>query len=170
MPLSVTRRDLTLALIAAALTPRIALTHRAHVTLTRVVPNASAGTWEFLHAIHYHDAAQALRRWEPTQRWQPTDPAGQARLMMAIERAFVWRNPAGSPLAPSPVGAELKGDSLHLYQEIRAPLPSGRYTVTCELLHDLFSGQRNVIQIELGTSPQRIELDARSPEGRFTIE
>lgn len=166
---SVTRRDLTLALLCAAVTPRVALAHRAHVTLTRVVANASAGTWEFLHAIHFHDAAQALLRWEPTQRWQPTDPAGEARLMLAIERAFIWRDSAGTLLVPSPVGAELKGDSVHLYQEIRAPLSSGGYTVTCHLMHDLFAGQRNVIQIELRPIPQRIELDERSPQGRFTV-
>lgn len=89
--------------------------------------------------------------------------------MLALERGFVWRDPSGQTLSPAPVGAELEGDSLRLYQEIRAPLTRGTFSVECHWMHELFAGQRNVIQIELGPDPQRIDLDARTTLGRFTV-
>ena len=37
-----------------------ALAHRSHVTLTRLARNTRAGTWEWTHQVHFHDAVVAL--------------------------------------------------------------------------------------------------------------
>lgn len=139
--------------------------HRSHVSLTRLLGNASSNSWEFIHAIHFHDAARALARWEPARGWQPTDVTGRARLMLEIERTFVWRDPSGVRIEPRAVGAELEGDSVLVYQEWPAPRLEGTYTVGCTFLHTLFAEQRNVIQIELGGTIQRLELSAADASG-----
>ncbi|MFN7271090.1 MAG: DUF6702 family protein, partial [Gammaproteobacteria bacterium] len=65
---SVPRRRVLTALAAGAgalavgSLSRPAWAHRAHVSLTRVLGNPRAGTWEFLHSIHIHDAITALDR------------------------------------------------------------------------------------------------------------
>lgn len=146
---------------------RRANAHRSHVSLTRLVDNRAAGTWELLHAIHFHDAARALVRWDAARGWQPTDVAGRARLLLEIERHVRWFDPAGVRLAPAAVGAELEGDSVMLYQELPAPSVKGTFVVESTLLHEVFGGQRNVIQIELGDDIQRLELSATNPRGSW---
>ena len=144
--------------------------HRSHVSLTRLVANRAAGTWEFVHAIHFHDAARALARWDAARGWQPTDVAGRARLLLELERRLGWFDPSGQRLSPAAVGAELESDSVRLYQEMPIPSVAGTFVVECMLLHDVFREQRNVIQIELGDDIQRLELSAANPRGSWKLE
>jgi hypothetical protein len=151
------------------LTPSLSLAHRAHVTLTRVSANTRTRRWEWSHSIHFHDAAVALRRLAPGKGLQPVDAVGQARLMLEIERRFVWTTPSGARLQPQAVGAELQGDGLVLYQDCEAPNATGSYSVECRLLHDVFESQTNTLSIELVDPPLRRQLTARMPTTRFEL-
>jgi hypothetical protein len=154
--------------LGAGLAPT-ATAHRAHVTLTRLLANRAAGNWELIHSIHYHDAAVALRRLAPGQGLQPGSAAGQARLMLEIETRIAWFDPQATPLRPKPVGAELSGDAVVLYQELATPILQGRYQVRSTFLHDVFAAQRNNFSIELAQNPLPIRLNAAQTTASFEV-
>lgn len=144
----------------------VAAAHRSQVTLTRLRANLRSSRWEIEHAIHYHDAATALRRLAPGARLDPTTPAGQARLMLAIEQQILWSR-AEAAMVLEPIGAELVGDSLRLYQQCDAALAGTRIAIKCEFLHDVFSDQVNRFSIELSGSTTLLTANAASPRLEF---
>ena len=147
--------------------PRPAWAHRAHVTLTRVLANPRAGTWEFLHSVHIHDAITALAAWLPGEEPNPASDRARARVALEVERRFAWTGPDGKPLAPTMVGAELAGDDLVVYQELSAPALAGDYSVSCDLLHEVFADQQNVVQFAVVTPPAVARLDAKRGRAAF---
>ena len=147
---------------------RPAWAHRAHVSLTRVLANPRAGTWEFLHSIHIHDAITALAAWLPGEEPNPASERARARVALEVERRFAWTGPDGRPLAPTMVGAELAGDDLVVYQELSAPRAAGDYGVACSLLHGIFSDQQNVVQFAVVTPPVVARLDAKRSRATFS--
>lgn len=162
-----------LAVTAAAMTgplwgPHAAIAHRARVTLTRVLANPRTARWECIHAIHYHDAATALRRLAPGEGLAPTQPQGQARLMLEVERDILWSS-TGEPLTLTAVGAELSSDSLWLYQEC-APLPAGTaVSIESRLLQRVFADQVNRFSIEVANPPILLTANAATPRLQFTV-
>lgn len=147
--------------------PRLAWAHRSHVSLTRVSANAAAGSWEFVHSIHIHDAVTALAVWLPGEEPNPATDRARARVALEVERRIRWSGPDGDALPPTMVGAELSGDDLVVYQELPAPRAAGRYTVTCTLLHDIFADQANVVQFGVVQPPKTARLDARTTQTVF---
>lgn len=146
---------------------RTAWAHRAHVSLTRVLANPRAGTWEFLHSIHIHDAITALAVWLPGEEPNPASDRARARVALEVERRFAWTGPDGRPLAPTMAGAELAGDDLVVYQELPTPAAAGDYGVTCGLLHEVFADQQNVVQFAVVTPPVVARLDAKRDRAAF---
>lgn len=175
MTRSVSRRTVcaTLAVgtvtAALALWPRGAAAHRAHVSLTRVLANPPAGTWEFVHSIHIHDAIRALAVWSPDEDPNPAAARARARIALEVERRIAWTMPDGRKLAPMMVGAELSGDDVLVYQESPAPAAAGEYTVECTLLHDVFADQRNMVQFGVIDPPVVARLDAKRRSASFRI-
>lgn len=146
-----------------------ALAHRSHVTLTRVTPNPRTGRWEFVHAIHYHDALRLLAVRGVRDDVQPASVEGRARLALEIERGFRWFGPTGVSLQPVTVGAELEGDNVYVYQEMPSPDAGGRYTVETSLLHDVFPEQVNNISLEFALPRTTLRLSRRQSRGEFTL-
>jgi hypothetical protein len=144
-----------------------ALAHRAHVTLTRVLANARAGTWEFIHSVHIHDAITALSAWLPGEDPNPATDRARARLALEVERRMAWSGPDGTRLAPQMVGAELAGDDVAVYQEMPAPRAAGDYRLACTLLHDVFGDQRNTVQFSVVDPPIVARLDAKRTQASF---
>ena len=147
---------------------RPAWAHRAHVSLTRVLPNPRAGTWEFVHAIHIHDAITALPAWLPGEEPNPASDRARARIALEVERRFTWTGPDGKPLLPTMVGAELSGDDVAVYQELPAPRAPGVYSVSCDLLQEVFPDQQNVVQFAVVTPPVVARLDAKRRRATFS--
>lgn len=145
-----------------------AFAHRSHVTLTRVTPNARTGRWEFVHAIHYHDALRLLAVRGVRDDVQPASVEGRARLALEVERGFRWLAPTGETLQPSTVGAELEGDNVYVYQELPAPVATGRYAVEATLMQDVFPDQVNNISLEFTVPRTALRLSRRQPRGEFT--
>ena len=164
------RRAFARASLAAAVAlalPATARGHRAHVTLTQLAAHPEGRRWELVHAVHYHDALQLLSRRAAPANAPPGSPAGNARLALEVERNFRWWGVEGEPLQPSTIGAELRGDSVLIYQQMPAPLRRGTCAVECSFLHALFEEQRNHISIELARPHTLLRLSKREPRGEF---
>ena len=167
------RRDLLRGLTAAGLAvmggslSRPAEAHRSHVSLTRVLGNTQAGTWEFSHALHLHDVIVALSLWLPGEDPNPAGDRARGRVALEVERRMRWTGPDGAALPLAMVGAELAGDELVVYQEIAAPTARGTYKVECTLLQDIFADQTNVILFGVSQPSQTSRLSAQSTRASF---
>ncbi len=144
-----------------------ALAHRSHVTLTRLALNTRAGTWEWTHQVHYHDAVVALGLWLPGRDVDPVSAEGRARLAFELQRTLWFAGPDGQPLLPSVAGGELDGDNIVVYQEMPAPTQRGTYTVSSSFLHQVFDDVVNNVSVELGSQPQVLRLTPYFPSGNF---
>ncbi len=149
---------------------RAAWAHRARVSLTRVIPNRDAGTWEFITTLHLHDAEVAIATLTGEASAAATSPAGQARLMLELERTMTWSAPDGQTLRPAAEGAEVLGNDLALYQSLPAPQQAGEYSVEGRFLQAVYAGMVNTVQWD-GVRPPRIErLTATRPRAAFDWE
>jgi hypothetical protein len=163
------RRELLLrwALLPLLAAVPKALAHRSHVTLTRLALNTRAGTWEWTHQVHYHDAVVALGWLLPGRDVDPVSAEGRARLAFELDRTLRFTGPDGKRLEPSTAGGELDGDSLVVYQEMPAPALRGAYTVTSSFLHQMFDDAVNNVSVEFGEQPQILRLTPYFPSGTF---
>lgn len=141
--------------------------HRLHVSLTRVLANTQAGTWEFSHALHQHDVIAALSVWLPGEDPNPAADRARARVALEVERRVRWTGPDGSALALSMAGAELAGDEVVVYQEIAAPGAPGTYSVECTLLQEIFVDQANMVLFGVSQPSRTVRLSARSTRASF---
>ena len=158
----------------AALLPWLAVSplaraHRSHVVLTRLTANRQAGTWEWTHEIHYHDAVVALGVLLPGRDVDPVSAEGRARLAFELERTLRFTGPDGKALVPSTVGGELEGDGLVLYQEATAPTRRGQWQVESSFLQRLFDDVRHNISVNLGGPVRLLRLDAANPRAGFEV-
>jgi hypothetical protein len=158
------RSCVLLPLLAAV--PR-ALAHRSHVTLTRLALNKRAGTWEWTHQVHYHDAIVALGLLLPGRDVDPVSAEGRARLAFELERTLRFTGPDGKRLEPSTAGGELEGDNIVVYQEMLVPMLRGTYTVASTFLHQVFDDTINNVSVEFGEKPQVLRLTPYFPSGTF---
>lgn len=146
-----------------------ALAHRSHVTLTRLALNSRAGTWEWTHQVHYHDAVVALGVLLPGREVDPVSAEGRARLAFELDRALYFTGPDGKRLQPATAGGELDGDSIVLYQEMPAPALRGTYTVTSSFLHQVFDDAVNNVSVEFASQPQVLRLTPYFPSATFEV-
>lgn len=141
--------------------------HRARVSLTRMIPNRDAGTWEFITTLHLHDAEVSIAALTGEASASATSPAGQARLMLELERTLTWSAPDGQVLRLAAEGAEILGNDLALYQSLPAPRQAGAYSVEGRFLHAVYGGMVNTVQWD-GVRPSRLErLTATRPRASF---
>ena len=149
-----------------AVVPR-ALAHRSHVTLTRLALNTRAGTWEWTHQVHYHDAVVALELLLPGRDVDPVSAEGRARLAFELDQTLRFTGPDGKRLEPSTAGGELDGDNIVLYQEMPVSALHGTYTVNSSFLHQMFDDAVNNVSVEFGEKPQLLRLTTYFPSGTF---
>ena len=144
-----------------------ALAHRSHVTLTRLALNTRAGTWEWTHQVHYHDAVVALELLLPGRDVDPVSAEGRARLAFELDQTLRFTGPDGKRLEPSTAGGELDGDNIVVYQEMPVPALHGTYTVNSSFLHQMFDDAVNNVSVEFGEKPQILRLTPYFPSGTF---
>ena len=154
---------------AALLWPATASAHRSHVSLTRLTPNLRASTWELVHYLHYHDCNELLQALLPQRRLEPDSDEGKARLALYVEAHFVLLAPGGAALAVQSAGAEVVGDSLAVYRELPAPAVKGLFTVSANLLCELFADQVNNVSLEFVRPSQTLMLTAQQSRATFTV-
>ncbi|MEM8777886.1 MAG: DUF6702 family protein [Cyanobacteria bacterium P01_G01_bin.49] len=132
-----------------------------HVTL----PNSVAG--------HIYD--------DPGTYWWVTDdltrlgdprgelgPETRARLLLYAETHFKLLSD-GEPLSLEPVGAQIEGDYLWVYQERRVAGPPAHLTVRCTLMHELFAQQRNQVNLRVGDLVRTLHLAPDQPVGELRV-
>lgn len=147
----------------------LARAHRSHVVLTRLSLNRKAGTWEWAHEIHYHDAVTALGVLLPGRNVDPVSAEGRARLAFELEQTVRFIGPDGEALSPSTVGGELEGDDLVLYQETPAPVLKGAWQVESTFLQRLFDDLVHNVSLDLGGPVRLLRLTAENPRASFEV-
>ena len=142
-----TRRFAILAGGALLLAPP-ASAHRAQTVLTTVMWNAAASTLDVMHRLHAHDAELCLQQKNGGAQVDMTVLRSQAQLMIYIEGSFSLLDGA-KPLALSPLGAELEGEVILLYQECRLAEPPRNLAIDHRILRDVFENQTNLVNVRL---------------------
>lgn len=142
-----TRRVALMAGGALLLAPP-ALAHRAQTVLTTVMWNAEAMTLDVMHRLHAHDAELCLAQKNGGAQVDITVLQTQAQLMIYVEGVFGLTD-GGKALALSPMGSELQGEALLLYQECKLPEPPRNLAIDHRILRDVFENQTNLVNVRL---------------------
>jgi hypothetical protein len=140
-----TRRVAILAGCALAVAPP-ALAHRSQTVLTTVMWNAAKSILEVTHRVHNADA----EAWLGTlgQGTDITVVSNQAQMLLYIEEHFGLTD-ANRKIALQPLGAEIEGEALLLYQECRLAAPPKALSIDNRILRDVFEGQTNLVNVRL---------------------
>lgn len=139
-----------MALLAGLCLALPAAAHRAKASLTSVTWNERTLSFEIIHRIHAHDAAEAVARVSGQTTADLSDLEAQARLALYVEKHFALIPPDGEPLDLTLVGAEIEGNHVFVYQEMPLAEPPESFSVTCTFLHDIYAAQVNTVNIEIG--------------------
>ena len=140
--------------------------HKLAFSTTDLSWRVDRGTLEVVHAVHLDDAMVLLARLGDPRG--EMDPATQARLLLYAERHFGLSR-EGEPLVLEPVGAQIDGDYLWVYQEYTADQPPDRLSVRCTLLHELFAEQQNQINLRVGDAVRSVRLSRTLPTGELLL-
>lgn len=130
-----------------ALAPE-ALAHRAQTVLTTVMWNTSSSVLEVTHRIHAHDAELTLAATTGVQAVDITQVKNQAQLLLYIEKQFTMTD-GGKTIALQPLGAEMEGEAILVYQECRLATPPKVLSIVNGILRDVFEGQTNLVNVRL---------------------
>ncbi len=144
---SITRRMAVVAGCALAVAPP-ALAHRAQTVLSTVIWNAGSGMLEVTHRMHAHDAELALQAKAGGAQSDITMLQEQAKLMLYIEQSFVLTDGV-KMIALEPLGAEIEGEAILLYQECKLAAAPRELSIDNRLLRDVFDGQTNLVNVRL---------------------
>ena len=143
----ITRRLAVFAGCALAVAPP-ALAHRAQTVLTTVMWNAASSILEVMHRIHAHDAELALQATTGAKQMDITEVRNQAQAMLYIESHFGLTD-GGKKIALQPLGAEIEGEALMLYQECKLSAAPAEMAIDNRILRDVFEGQTNLVNVRL---------------------
>ncbi|NOX49654.1 MAG: hypothetical protein GXP16_03850 [Gammaproteobacteria bacterium] len=124
-----------------------ALPHTMQFTTTQIRWQVNTRRWEIYHALHLDDAFELLARLG--------DPYGklevetQAKVLRYVEEKFAL-SLDGQILSLDPVGTQIEGDFLWIYQEYAMKKLPKKIDVRCQLLHELYPNQQNQINLVVG--------------------
>jgi hypothetical protein len=143
----ITRRTAILAGCALAVAPP-ALAHRAQTVLSTVMWNAGSSMLEVMHRLHAHDAELALQAKTGVLQADMTVVRDQAQLMLYVEQTFGLTD-GGKQIALAPLGAEIEGEAILLYQECKLAAAPRELSIDNRILRDVFEGQTNLVNVRL---------------------
>lgn len=144
---SITRRMAVLAGCALAVAPP-ALAHRSQTVLTTVMWNAASSMLEITHRVHNADAEAWLAQKGEGSEADITIVRNQAQMMLYIENHFGLTD-GGVKIGLQPLGAEIEGEALLLYQECKLAAPPKALAIDNRILRDVFEGQTNLVNVRL---------------------
>lgn len=146
----VTRRVAVLAGCALAVAPP-ALAHRSQTVLTTVMWNGASSILEVTHRVHNADAEAWLALQSSGGGAGAVDITvvrNQAQMMLYIEQHFGLTD-GGKKIALEPLGAEVEGEALLLYQSSKLAEPPKGLMIDNRILRDVFDGQTNLVNVRL---------------------
>lgn len=125
-----------------------ALAHRAQTVLSTVTWNEAGASLDVMHRLHGHDAEVCLALKSGAPQADITELRTQAQLMIYIEDTFVLTD-GGRALALSPLGAEMQGEAVLMYQECKLTAPPRNLAIENRILRDVFENQTNLVNVKL---------------------
>ena len=157
------RRRHLLTLPALSLTLH-AYGHRAEFSLTDMRGQPDRGTLEVTHSIHLDDAMVLLASLGAPDG--SLSRATQTQLMLYVDRHFALT--AGErTLALDPVGAQMDGDFLWVYQELKLERLPERLQVGCTLMQDFAVGQTNQVDFRVGDDVKTLHFSRERQQGQL---
>ncbi len=123
--------------------------HEQKTSITEILFNPNTGNVEVSHRLNLHDAEHAVQ-----DIWGEADLISQTehldRLALYVRGNF-FMAAHGKPLALKPVGAEIDGPYVWVYDEITIPKKRIRIlTVENYILRDVWKEQANLVNLEIG--------------------
>jgi hypothetical protein len=153
-------------LVTAALFSGLRLeAHKLQYSLTDLLWRPDKNVLEIEHSIHLDDAMVLL-----AQLGAPMgdlDIATQARVLLYAEQHFSLST-AGQLRNLEPVGVQIDGDYLWIYQELPMVSYPESPRVECSLLHDVFPAQQNQVNLRIGDSVRTLRFDHSQQDGVFS--
>lgn len=139
-----------LLLLAGLTVANTASAHRMPGSLSTIKKNPNTGSIEVIHRLHNHDAELGLITILNDRSISLEQLVGRARLALYVEERFLLAaiedGSIGAPLVLELIGAELDGEFILVYQEVKGVLPV-EITVRNDILRDVFPDQVNHVNI-----------------------
>lgn len=137
-----------------------AFAHRAQTVLSTVMWNAGSSTLDVMHRLHGHDAEICLAMRAGLPQADISALRTQAQLMIYIEETFILADGA-SVLALSPLGADMEGEAVILYQECKLAAAPQSLTIDNRILRDVFENQTNLVNVKLAQRTRTLLFSGR---------
>lgn len=132
--------------------------HRLNYSLTELHWRVDRRALEVTHALHLDDALVLLATLDDPRA--ELSVRAQARLLLYVARHFALFV-ADKNLLLEPVGAQIDGDYLWIYQEVALTQWPQNLQVHCTLLHELFADQQNQVTLRVGETLSTQLFDAQ---------
>jgi hypothetical protein len=127
--------------------------HRMPGSLSTIKTNPNTGGIEVIHRLHNHDAELGVITILNDRSITLEQLVGRAQLALYVEERFLLApiedGSIGTPLELDLIGAELDGEFVLVYQELKGELPR-EIAVRDDILRDVFPGQVNHVNIAVG--------------------
>lgn len=137
--------------------------HQMKTAITRVVFNERTDSVEIMHRFYVHDAEHALSEVTGTQVHLSEDEAAQVQFSRYVMAHFSMGLAKGEPLALTPVGQEVDGKFIWVYQEVSHPESVAALWFAFDALQEYWPDQVNQINVE-GLGKVRSLVFARNSE------
>ena len=130
-----------------------ALAHQQKLAITHILFNPQSGNIEISHRLYFHDAEHAVQ-----EEWGSADLTANdedmKKLALYVRSNFIMSG-NGKPLLTKPVGTEIDGPYVWIYDEIEIPKKRLK-TLTLEnyILRDVWQDQANLVNVEIGNFTQ----------------
>ncbi len=123
------------------------LAHTMQFTTTQLRWQVNTHRWEIYHALHLDDAFELLARLGDP--YGKLEVATQAKVLHYVEKKFAL-SVDDRVLSLDPVGTQIEGDFLWIYQQYAMKKLPKIIDVRCQLLHELYPNQQNQINLVVG--------------------
>ncbi len=138
--------------------------HKLHYSLTELFWRQDQTTLEIVHSFHLDDAMTLLTDVDNPSGELPA--ATQARLLLYAEQHFKLSQ-AGRRLTLEPVGAQIDGNYLWIYQEHLMPHLPTPLRVECTLMHDVSPRHQNQVNLRIGDAVRTLTFRKGATIGEF---
>ncbi len=139
-------KRLILLLLAGVLCAPV-LGHQIKSAITTVLFNPNSQNLEIMHRFYLHDAEHAVHHIFGKNADIIGSEDTRAAFANYVMERFAIQN-GQEPLSIAPVGFEVDGKFLWVYQETPLPASVSSLTVTHNALRDIWDGQVNTVNVE----------------------
>lgn len=150
--------------------PHTLFSHEQKTALTDVFFNTRTGNIEIAHRISLHDAEHVIQK--ITGNHDDLTKSQHARKAFAkyVSSHFTVTRQDNSPITLNPVGHEIEGGHLWIYQETKIPNQSGKkMIIENTILLNEVEGQINTVNIRSGPGVFTLTFRSGSSRKAFPI-